>query len=64
MKQRQLENNLDVSEIGLGCMNMNHAYGKLVPKGGMVKLLRHAVNLGGAQGYSVWGGSTGVRMAI
>ncbi len=46
MKQRQLGNGLSVSEIGLGCMGMDHAYGKPAPREDMLKLLRHAVELG------------------
>ncbi|WP_298069079.1 aldo/keto reductase [uncultured Mailhella sp.] len=46
MKQRHLGNGLSVSEIGLGCMGMNHAYGKPAPREDMVKLLHHAVDLG------------------
>ena len=46
MKQRQLGNGLSVSEIGLGCMGMDHAYGKPAPREEMVRLLRHALELG------------------
>lgn len=46
MKQRQLGHSLSVSEIGLGCMGMDHAYGKPAPRKDMVKLLRHARDLG------------------
>ena len=46
MKQRQLGNGLSVSEIGLGCMGMDHAYGKPAPREDMAKLLRYAVDLG------------------
>lgn len=46
MKQRQLGNGLSVSEIGLSCMGMDHAYGKPAPREDMLKLLRHAVELG------------------
>lgn len=45
MKQRQLGNGLSVSEIGLGCMGMDHAYGKPAPRDEMVRLLRHALEL-------------------
>lgn len=46
MKQRLLGNGLSVSEIGLGCMGMDHAYGKPAPRDEMVRLLRHALDLG------------------
>lgn len=46
MKQRQLGNGLSVSEIGLGCMGMDHAYGKPAPRDEMVRLLCHALELG------------------
>lgn len=46
MKQRQLGNGLSVSEIGLGCMGMDHAYGRPAPRDEMVRLLRHALELG------------------
>lgn len=46
MKQRQLGHSLSVSEIGLGCMGMDHAYGKPAPRKDMVKRLRHARDLG------------------
>lgn len=46
MKQRQLGNGLSVSEIGLGCMGMDHAYGRPAPRDEMVRLLHHALELG------------------
>ena len=46
MKNRTLGNGQAVSSIGLGCMGMDHAYGKPAPRKDMVKLLRHAVDLG------------------
>ena len=46
MKKRTLGNGQAVSSIGLGCMGMDHAYGKPAPRKNMVKLLRHAVDLG------------------
>lgn len=46
MKHRQLGNGLRVSEIGLGCMGMDHAYGKPAPRADMVRLLRRAAALG------------------
>ena len=45
MKQRKL-GCLQVSEIGLGCMGMDHAYGTTAPRKDMVKLLHRAVELG------------------
>ncbi|MBU3201092.1 aldo/keto reductase [Clostridium estertheticum] len=47
MKKRKLGNsNLEVSPIGLGCMGMDHAYGKPVDREEMIKLIRRAVELG------------------
>lgn len=46
MKQRLLGNGLSVSEIGLGCMGMDHAYGRLAPRDEMVRLLHHSLELG------------------
>ena len=46
MKQRLLGNGQAVSEIGLGCMGMDHAYGKPAPRDEMLRLLHHAVDLG------------------
>ena len=46
MKQRQLGNGLSVSEIGLGCMGMDHAYGRPAPRDEMIRLLHHALELG------------------
>lgn len=46
MKKRTLGNGQAVSAIGLGCMGMDHAYGKPAPRKDMVKLLRHALDLG------------------
>lgn len=46
MKKRMLGNGQGVSEIGLGCMGMDHAYGKPAPREEMIGLLRHAVDLG------------------
>jgi aryl-alcohol dehydrogenase-like predicted oxidoreductase len=37
---------LEVSAIGLGCMSMSSAYGPASDKGEMIKLIRHAVDLG------------------
>ncbi|MBT2728147.1 aldo/keto reductase [Bacillus sp. ISL-75] len=47
MKMRELGNSgLRVSAIGLGCMGMDHAYGKPADREEMVKLIRRAVELG------------------
>ena len=46
MKKRTLGNGQAVSSIGLGCMGMDHAYGKPAPSEDMVKLLHYAVDLG------------------
>ena len=44
MKKRILGNsNLEVSEIGLGCMSMSGAYGSIVEKKDMISLIRAAV---------------------
>jgi aryl-alcohol dehydrogenase-like predicted oxidoreductase len=47
MKKRILGNsNLEVSEIGLGCMSMSGAYGSIVEKKDMISLIRAAVERG------------------
>ena len=47
MKKRILGNsNLEVSEIGLGCMSMSGAYGSVVEKRDMISLIRAAVERG------------------
>jgi aryl-alcohol dehydrogenase-like predicted oxidoreductase len=47
MKMRELGNSgLQVSAIGLGCMGMDHAYGKPADRNAMIKLIRKAVELG------------------
>lgn len=46
MKKRMLGNGLSVSEIGLGCMGMDHAYGKPAPRKDMTALLHRSVELG------------------
>lgn len=47
MKMRVLGNSgLKVSAIGLGCMGMDHAYGKPADRDEMIKLIRNAVELG------------------
>ena len=47
MKKRSLgTSGLEVSEIGLGCMGMDHAYGKPAPRKDMIALLHRACDLG------------------
>jgi len=46
MKKRKLGYELEVSEIGLGCMGMSHGYGPPADKNDMIKLIRHAVEHG------------------
>ena len=47
MKTRVLGiSGIEVSSIGLGCMGMDHAYGKPANRQEMVKLIQHAVELG------------------
>jgi aryl-alcohol dehydrogenase-like predicted oxidoreductase len=47
MKMRALGNSgLKVSTIGLGCMGMDHAYGKPADRNEMINLIRQAVELG------------------
>ncbi len=46
MKYRKLGNNLTVSEIGLGCMGMSHAYGAPADEKEMIYLLDKAIDLG------------------
>jgi aryl-alcohol dehydrogenase-like predicted oxidoreductase len=47
MKMRALGNSgLKVSAIGLGCMGMDHAYGKPAGRDEMINLIRRAVELG------------------
>ena len=47
MKYRELgKTGIKVSEIGLGCMGMSHAYGPAQDKDEMVKLIREAIKLG------------------
>ncbi len=45
MKYRKLRD-LEVSAIGLGCMGMSHGYGPAADKDEMIKLIRHAYDLG------------------
>lgn len=45
-KTRILGQGLEVSAIGLGCMEMDHAYGAPADREEMIKLIRHAVTLG------------------
>ena len=46
MKERILGNDLMVSELGLGCMGMSHAYGAPADKKEMTELLARAVDMG------------------
>ncbi|MEY8743087.1 aldo/keto reductase [Bacillales bacterium AN1005] len=47
MQKRKLgKSGLEVSAIGLGCMGMDHAYGKPANREEMIKLIRKAVELG------------------
>lgn len=47
MKKRKLgSSGLEVSAIGLGCMGMDHAYGKPADREEMIQLIRKAVELG------------------
>lgn len=46
MKTRLLRNGVTVSEIGLDCMGMDHAYGDPADRQAMVDLIRQAVDLG------------------
>jgi aryl-alcohol dehydrogenase-like predicted oxidoreductase len=46
MQKRKLGKDLEVSALGLGCMNMSSAYGPPADKGEMIKLLRSAYDLG------------------
>lgn len=47
MKYRKLGNSeLEVSELGLGCMGMSHAYGPAQDKEEMIKCIREAIKLG------------------
>ena len=46
MKKRTLGSGLVVSEIGLGCMGMDHAYGAPAPREEMKALIQRAVELG------------------
>lgn len=45
MQYRKLRD-LDVSAIGLGCMGMSHGYGPAADRSEMIKLIRHAYDLG------------------
>lgn len=45
MQKRKLRE-LEVSAIGLGCMGMSHGYGPAADKNEMIKLIRHAFDLG------------------
>jgi aryl-alcohol dehydrogenase-like predicted oxidoreductase len=46
MQIRTLGNGLEVSALGLGCMGMNHGYGKPADRQEMIKLLHAAVERG------------------
>lgn len=46
MKHRILGKDLTVSDLGLGCMGMSHAYGAPADKKEMTKLLAQAVDMG------------------
>ena len=46
MKERTLGKDLVVSEIGLGCMGMSHAYGAPADEDQMIELIHDAVKLG------------------
>jgi aryl-alcohol dehydrogenase-like predicted oxidoreductase len=46
MHTRTLGQNLEVSALGLGCMGMSFGLGKPADKDEMVKLIRHAVEIG------------------
>lgn len=46
MEKRTLGNGQAVSAIGLGCMGMDHAYGRPAPRDEMIRLLHHALELG------------------
>ena len=47
MKKRKLGNsNIEISAIGLGCMGMDHAYGKPADRKDMIQLICRAVELG------------------
>lgn len=46
MKQRILGKELNVSEIGLGCMGMTHAYGAPSDEASMISLMHQAYELG------------------
>jgi aryl-alcohol dehydrogenase-like predicted oxidoreductase len=46
MKTRQLGNGLQVSALGLGCMGMNHGYGRPADQRQMIELLHAAVDRG------------------
>ena len=46
MQKRKLGNGLEVSALGLGCMGMNHGYGKPADRQDMISLLHVAVERG------------------
>ena len=53
MQTRMLGNGLEVSALGLGCMGMNHGYGKPADRQEMIRLLHAAVERGVAGGAEV-----------
>jgi aryl-alcohol dehydrogenase-like predicted oxidoreductase len=47
MEKRKLgKSGLEVSALGLGCMGMSYAYGQVLDKNEMIKLIHEAVKLG------------------
>lgn len=46
MKYRTLGTDLNVSEIGLGCMGFSHAYGAPTEENEAVHMIRQAVEMG------------------
>ena len=46
MQKRTLGNGLEVSALGLGCMGMNHGYGKPADRQEMIRLMHAAVERG------------------
>lgn len=46
MKKRMLGNSLEVSEIGLGCMGLSHAYGAPTEKKQAIRFIEEAVEMG------------------
>lgn len=46
MKKRIIGKGLEVSQIGLGCMGMDHAYGPAADREEMIELIHQAIKLG------------------